>query len=82
MKEARRTTRFKKSFRLLTKRNIIFRRTTKRIHKTNNRQMTQLDYDLENYLNELDKEFECYECGTSISKEGYCSRECYKAGQE
>jgi hypothetical protein len=36
--------------------------------------MTQLDYDLDNYLNELDNEFECYECGTSISKEGYCSR--------
>jgi hypothetical protein len=44
--------------------------------------MTQLDYDLDNYLNELDKEFECYECGTSISKEGYCSRDCYKAGQQ
>ena len=50
--------------------------------KINRYNMTQLDYDLDNYLNELDKEFECYECGTSISKEGYCSRECYKAGQE
>jgi hypothetical protein len=44
--------------------------------------MTQLDYDLDNYLNELDEEFECYECGTSISEDGYCSRDCYKAGQQ
>ncbi len=43
--------------------------------------MTQLDYDLDNYLSELDKEFKCYECEKSISKEGYCSRDCYKAGQ-
>jgi hypothetical protein len=43
--------------------------------------MTQLDYDLDRYLTELDEEFECYECGKSISKEGYCSIGCYEAGE-
>jgi hypothetical protein len=42
--------------------------------------MTQLDYDLDNYLTEFDKEFECYECEKRIPNEGYCSTECFKAG--
>jgi len=41
--------------------------------------MEVFDNDLDNYLNELDKEFECYECGKSISEKGYCSRDCFKA---
>ena len=40
--------------------------------------MTQLDYDLDEYL--YDREYECQECGTQIDKENsYCSRDCFKA---
>ena len=39
--------------------------------------MNQLDYDLEEYLE--DKDYECTECGTSIESEGVCSRDCFNA---
>jgi hypothetical protein len=40
--------------------------------------MNQLDYDLEEYLD--DREYECQECGTQIDKEhSYCSRDCFNA---
>jgi hypothetical protein len=39
--------------------------------------MNQLDYDLEEYLD--DREHECTECGTSIETEGVCSRDCFNA---
>lgn len=41
--------------------------------------MTQLEYDLHNYLESLDKDHECTECGTPIESEGVCSRECFNA---
>jgi len=39
--------------------------------------MTQLDYDLDDHLDE--KDYECTECGTPIESQGVCSRDCFKA---
>ena len=41
--------------------------------------MTQLDYDLYNYLESLDKDYECTECGRPIETEGVCSRDCFNS---
>lgn len=41
--------------------------------------MTQLDYDLDRYLDEQDKEYECTECGKPIEHAGVCSDKCYNA---
>jgi hypothetical protein len=41
--------------------------------------MTQLDYDLDNYLESLDREYECTECGTPIKSQGVCSSDCFNA---
>ena len=41
--------------------------------------MTQLDHDLDNYLESLDKDHECTECGKPIKHEGVCSDYCYNS---
>lgn len=42
--------------------------------------MSQLDYDLDEYLSSEEKTSSCCECGAPISDEKlFCSEECYKA---
>lgn len=41
--------------------------------------MSHLKTQLNEYLSQEDNEFNCYECDTLISHEGYCSRDCHKA---